>query len=280
MRKLNAGELDDAILSSSPKVIGRYAEAARRARPLRVDSADWLFYLSLNPSRPPFDDVHVRRALSWLVDRAALRDAWGGPLAGSIARHYIPDDLLGGRLRLRAVRDSGRPRQRLAGQGRDGEVEVQDATRRLRRRSVQRVFLTRECDADRICGDLLYAASQRIVEILKPLTAKIGITLRSGGRSGWDLRLPASNIPISQSGYWRAPYLGRLGLRRPRLLERRDPSDAQPEHRRARDHACAGARARRRGQARGRSRRRRRPRPVRRPDRVAGSTATPRSTGS
>ncbi len=46
----------------------------------------------MNLTQPPFDDVHVRRAMNWIIDRAALRDAYGGPLAGPIAQHILPDD--------------------------------------------------------------------------------------------------------------------------------------------------------------------------------------------
>ena len=70
----------------SPKMIGRYAPAPRRHGALRVEPTDFLFYISLNLTQPPFDDVHVRRALAWVLDQAALRDAWGGPPAGPIAR--------------------------------------------------------------------------------------------------------------------------------------------------------------------------------------------------
>ena len=137
-RRLAAGELEDAILSSSPNVIGRYAEAARRHGRLRVRSADWLFYISMNVTQPPFDDVHVRRALSWVMDKAALREAWGGPLAGPIAHHYIPDAQLGGRLRRFAPfatpGDHGSPAKAKAEMAKS---KYRDEERRLCRRRLQ-----------------------------------------------------------------------------------------------------------------------------------------------
>jgi peptide/nickel transport system substrate-binding protein len=46
-------------------------------------------YPSLNTSKPPFNDVNVRKAVVAGVDREALRLARGGPLAGDIPTHFI-----------------------------------------------------------------------------------------------------------------------------------------------------------------------------------------------
>ena len=56
LNKLNAGELDDAFLTAGPKVVGPYAERARKRGLLRVESADWDFWIAMNLTRPPFDD--------------------------------------------------------------------------------------------------------------------------------------------------------------------------------------------------------------------------------
>ena len=37
--------------------------------------------------------------MNWIIDRAALRDAYGGPMAGPIARHILPDELLDDQLK-------------------------------------------------------------------------------------------------------------------------------------------------------------------------------------
>ena len=44
----------------------------------------------MNLTQPPFDDIHVRKAMNWIVDKAALQKAWGGPIPGSIATHIVP----------------------------------------------------------------------------------------------------------------------------------------------------------------------------------------------
>ena len=96
--QLQTGDLDDAYFQSTPKaVVAAAAQAAKNGR-LRLDPASWDVAVVLNLTRPPFDDVHVRRAFAWLLDRSALRNTMGGPLAGRVATHIVPTYLLGGRL--------------------------------------------------------------------------------------------------------------------------------------------------------------------------------------
>ena len=33
----------------------------------------------MNLTQPPFDDIHVRKAMNWIMDKDALVQAWGGP---------------------------------------------------------------------------------------------------------------------------------------------------------------------------------------------------------
>jgi peptide/nickel transport system substrate-binding protein len=47
-------------------------------------------YVALNNKVKPFDDPNVRKALSAVFDRTALRQAFGGPLVGEIPTHWIP----------------------------------------------------------------------------------------------------------------------------------------------------------------------------------------------
>ena len=52
----------------------------------------------MNLTQPPFDDVHVRKAMNWIIDKAALRQIWGGPLLGKIAGHIVPDSIFDNQL--------------------------------------------------------------------------------------------------------------------------------------------------------------------------------------
>jgi peptide/nickel transport system substrate-binding protein len=47
-------------------------------------------YIALNNKTEPFNDPNVRKAISAVMDRDALRKAFGGPLVGKIPTHWIP----------------------------------------------------------------------------------------------------------------------------------------------------------------------------------------------
>src|SRR5262249_12357785 len=42
--------------------------------------------------------IHVRRAMNWIMDKAAMVQAWGGPTIGKVANHIAPDTLYGNQL--------------------------------------------------------------------------------------------------------------------------------------------------------------------------------------
>jgi peptide/nickel transport system substrate-binding protein len=52
-------------------------------------------YVALNTTKPPFDDPNVRKAVLAGTDRAALRQARGGPTIGDVATHFIPPNFPG-----------------------------------------------------------------------------------------------------------------------------------------------------------------------------------------
>jgi peptide/nickel transport system substrate-binding protein len=55
--------------------------------------SDAVRYVSFNLAVPPFDDVHVRKALNWALDKAGMRQLRGGPTTGDIAGHIWVDSL-------------------------------------------------------------------------------------------------------------------------------------------------------------------------------------------
>src|SRR5215218_10665342 len=52
----------------------------------------------MNWITPPFDDVHVRKAANYIMDKQGILQAWGGSAAGQIATHNLPPIVLGDKL--------------------------------------------------------------------------------------------------------------------------------------------------------------------------------------
>jgi len=96
--KIEAGEVDYGIAAVPPAVLQKYSTTDALKPFLHVEPDDSVWYLTMNLTEPPFDDVHVRKAANFIMDKQALIRAIGGSLKGIPAEHIIPPDILQGRL--------------------------------------------------------------------------------------------------------------------------------------------------------------------------------------
>jgi peptide/nickel transport system substrate-binding protein len=96
--KIEVGDLDDEISTIPPQVLEHYTNTPSLRPRLHLDPNDSTNYLPMNLTTPPFDDVHVRKALNWIMDKAALIQAQGGPSTGKPAQHIAPDTLFDNQL--------------------------------------------------------------------------------------------------------------------------------------------------------------------------------------
>jgi peptide/nickel transport system substrate-binding protein len=93
--KFQEGEIDlvfDGV--PPPQVLREYSTNPDLQEFLHVNPSDGVRYISMNIAEPPFDDIHVRKALNLVLDKDALRLARGGELFGDLAGHTIPNTLL------------------------------------------------------------------------------------------------------------------------------------------------------------------------------------------
>jgi peptide/nickel transport system substrate-binding protein len=60
---------------------------------LFINDRNTVRFLSMNLAMPPFDDVHVRRAVNYAIDKAQLTGLVGGPVFGRIAGHLAVNSL-------------------------------------------------------------------------------------------------------------------------------------------------------------------------------------------
>jgi ABC-type oligopeptide transport system substrate-binding subunit len=77
-----------------PQVLREFSTNPDLQDQLHVNPSDGVRYISMNIAEPPFDDIHVRKALNLVLDKDALRLARGGELFGDLAGHTIPNTLL------------------------------------------------------------------------------------------------------------------------------------------------------------------------------------------
>ena len=96
-RKLEAGELDLVFdVSPQPEVVARFRSDPDLADNVTFFFMDGIGYVTLNIAQPPFDDVHVRKAVSLAVDKQALRQGAVPPepwVPVTRATHIAPDFL-------------------------------------------------------------------------------------------------------------------------------------------------------------------------------------------
>ncbi len=97
LRRLRAGKLDGLMATvSASAIIAEYGSDPALEDRLHAKAADRVLYITMNLTQPPFDDVHVRKAANLVLDKAAIREAWGGAIAGDIATHVVPPTMTGG----------------------------------------------------------------------------------------------------------------------------------------------------------------------------------------
>lgn len=106
-RRVDAGELDLQYVNGSPfEQVIRYEEDPTLADRVHRNADDVLYGVTMNLAQPPFDDVHVRRAVGLAIEKgslvAMLSEPPHGPfgaIGAEIATHLAPDGLEGRLLR-------------------------------------------------------------------------------------------------------------------------------------------------------------------------------------
>jgi peptide/nickel transport system substrate-binding protein len=154
----------------------------------------------MNLTQPPFDDVHVRKAMNWIMDKSALQKAWGGPIPGSIATHVVPPVLYNNGL---AEYDP---------YATPNEMGSVDKAAAEIKQSKYDPGKTGKCTASACKGVLMIADTRgvdtRMIPIIQEDAAKIGITftVRSINGAYTTIQTPSKNIPFSERPSWGKDY--------------------------------------------------------------------------
>lgn len=93
--KIAAGEYEDSYEAVPADVAAKYSRDDALKDRLKSYTDDGVNMVVMSMNEAPFDDVHVRKAVNWVMDRSGLQRAWGGETYGSLTGHIIPNALLG-----------------------------------------------------------------------------------------------------------------------------------------------------------------------------------------
>jgi peptide/nickel transport system substrate-binding protein len=210
INRVAAGALDDENGASLPaQALQSYSTDPSKKQYLHLDPADGTQYLTMNLTQPPFDDIHVRRAMNWIIDREALRQAWGGPTVGKVANHIVPDSIFDNE--LADYNPYKTP-------GEHGSLAQAKAAMKGSKYDPDH---TGTCNASACHDVLLLSDSQatfgKMLPIVQQDAAKIGITFHVAVVAGAypTLQATAKNIPIAIFPGWFKDYADPLTFFKP-----------------------------------------------------------------
>jgi peptide/nickel transport system substrate-binding protein len=93
--QIERGELDTSFEQPPNAVVRRHLQDPEIRERLRINPGDRIWFAYMNLTTPPFDDVHVRKAMNLVMDLEGILRAWGGAGgSGSTPRHTLPESLL------------------------------------------------------------------------------------------------------------------------------------------------------------------------------------------
>jgi peptide/nickel transport system substrate-binding protein len=150
----------------------------------------------MNMTQPPFDDLKVRQAMNWIMDKHSLVQAWGGEPLGVVANHIVPDAMFSNQL------SEYKPYRT------DGDLGSTEKARKALKGSKYDTTGKGLCTAS-ACRNVLLVADTRLVDtkmipILEADAKKIGITFKVRTVKGAypTLQTPSNNVAISERPGW------------------------------------------------------------------------------
>jgi ABC-type transport system substrate-binding protein len=158
----------------------------------------------MNLTQPPFDDIHVRKAMNWIMNKHDLVQAWGGPTIGQVANHIVPDTLFNNQLAeykpYKTPGDAGSlAKAKAAMKGSKYDTAGNGTCSASACKNVYLLADTRPQDV-------------KMVPVIEADAKKIGITFKVHTVNGAypTLQTPSKNIPIGERPGWGKDYADAL----------------------------------------------------------------------
>ena len=201
--KIERGELEGSFETPPNAVLRSYLQDADIRERLRVNSGDRIWFAYMNLTTPPFDDVHVRKAMNLVMDLEGVQRAWGGPVQGSTPTDVLPDALM-----PELTAENYTPFQAAPFAG---DIEAAKAEMKLSAYDTDQDGL---CDAPACKGivhlNRNFAPWSTQSPIIVESAAKIGVALetREASRSAVNdsSGTPGRKIPLSSGNGWGKDY--------------------------------------------------------------------------
>jgi peptide/nickel transport system substrate-binding protein len=99
LNRITRGDLETTDNAPTPQVLAQYSRDENLKNRLFSYPADGVFYMSMNLTQPPFDDINVRKAVNAAMDKRALQRVRGGPIRGDIATHVVANSMFNDELK-------------------------------------------------------------------------------------------------------------------------------------------------------------------------------------
>lgn len=196
--KIAKGELEGEVAGPIGPVLKDYVDSGSDR--LQINAGDRTWYLTMNLTQPPLDDINVRKAINLVMNKAGLLRIWGGATKGEIATHIVPNSMLNEMLRDYDPYPS---------EGFQGDEEAAKAAMARSQYDTDGDGL---CDAPE-CSDLFHLAGTRdidngMIAVIEESLAKIGIelTTRQLDDAYTPLQTVANNTPLSSRPGWGKDY--------------------------------------------------------------------------
>ncbi len=202
-----SGDIDIAHGAPPTAILQQYLTNPDLQDNLKTDPGDRTWYITMNLIVPPFDDIHVRKAVNFVVDKAALLQATGGPTTGEIATTIEPPTVLPDTASYDPY-----PSPNFAGDVDAAKAEMAQSKYDSNQDGV--------CDAD-VCKNVIfinrnYVPWDKYTPIMEEALAKIGIQLKTReldvSTAYTTIQTMDNLIPIAINAGWGKDYASPYGF--------------------------------------------------------------------
>jgi peptide/nickel transport system substrate-binding protein len=203
-KKVQNDELDTVFQNGvPPKIYREWTQDETLKSRIFTNESPGNYFVQMNLATPPFDDIHVRKAVQYAIDRAGLVRLMGGEVAGTVATHFVPNGLLTTSDGTSLLEDFN-PYPSTDAQGADAEDGLQSAKDEMKQ-SAYDTDGDGICDASE-CKDILAlggnsttlsAQNQLVAQNLEAVGITLDLKELDGSTAYAKVADPKNKIPLS-----------------------------------------------------------------------------------